>query len=127
MTERKLEAKGRAEYSYDYANDILYFKIKDRSYRESIEFDNLIIDIDQEEFITGIRIMNASSMLRIPKYALRNIQQFEFNSRLESTAITVQLNFACVLRNKVLVNKGQDILREAPFAVEEARLATATV
>src|SRR3989344_361390 len=109
MKDRKLDAKGKGEYSYDYANDILYFKIRDRKYKESIEFENLIIDIDEEEFITGIRIMNASSMLRIQKYALKNIQRMEFNARLEEKNITVQLFFTCLIRNKVIESRGQDI------------------
>ena len=36
---RLLEGKG--EVDYDYTNDILFFKIKDREYDRSLEFENL--------------------------------------------------------------------------------------
>jgi hypothetical protein len=90
-----------------------------------VEFENLIVDIDDEGFIVGIRVMDASSTLRMPKYALKSIRQFEFSSRFEQDAITVQLNFTAMLRNKVLINKGQDILRDAPFAASEPRTVSA--
>jgi uncharacterized protein YuzE len=126
MTDRQLNAKGRGEYTYDYAHDVLLFKIKDRTYRESIEFNNITIDIDAEGFITGIQIFDASTALRIPKYALQHIVNFEFNSRAENGTITVQVHFNSVLRNKMIMNKTQDIQRDAPFAVQEPRTVEAT-
>jgi uncharacterized protein YuzE len=123
--DRHLEAQGLGERSYDYANDILYFKIKNRNYAESLEFGNIIVDIDDQQFITGIRILDASTVLRIPKYGLNNIQEFAFTSRFDREQITVQLNFSCALRNKMIQSHGQDILREAPFAVKEPHTVTA--
>ena len=46
MNGRHLAAEGKGEYTYDYLNDILLFKIKDRDYLKSLDFDNLIVDID---------------------------------------------------------------------------------
>jgi uncharacterized protein YuzE len=118
--------QGVGEYTYDYANDVLYFTTKHRTYAESIEFENLIIDIDDEHFIVGIRILDASRTLHLPKYALKSIRQFDFASRFDQGAVTVQLNFTARLRNKVIVNKGQDILRDAPFTVAEPHTVAAT-
>ena len=42
---KHLEAEG--EMSYDYANDILFFKVKNREYNSSIEFQNMVIDADR--------------------------------------------------------------------------------
>ncbi len=47
LESRHLEAKGKMDY--DYANDILFFKLKDREYAFSIEFHNIVIDIDKEK------------------------------------------------------------------------------
>ena len=57
MKPRHLEAEG--EMDYDYANDVLFFKIKDREYDFSIEFQNMVIDVDEEKFIVGIQIFEA--------------------------------------------------------------------
>lgn len=113
MKGRYLEAKGMGQYTYDYVNDLLLFKIKDRDYLKSLDFDNLIVDIDKEGFITGLRIFDASKIFNIPKLALKNIQSFRFNARIEDKKVTIQLEFIPVLRNKPLIKQGQNVVREA--------------
>ena len=113
MNGRHLAAEGKGEYTYDYLNDILLFKIKDRDYLKSLDFDNLIVDIDKEGFITGMRIFDASKIFNIPKLALKNIKFFKFNARVEDKKVTIQLEFIPVLRNKPLIKQGQNLIREA--------------
>jgi uncharacterized protein YuzE len=113
MKARHLDAKGKGEHSYDYRNDMLLFKIRNRDYQKSIDFDNIIIDIDTEGFITGIRVFDASKVFNLSKLALSKIQQFEFNARAEDKVISVQLRFTSVLRNKPIIKQGQDFVREA--------------
>lgn len=110
---KHLEARGKGEYTYDYANDILLFKVKNRDYSKSIEFDNLVADIDKEGFITGLRVFDASQIFELPKMALNNVKQFEFNAKAENKVITIQLKFIPVLRNKPLIKQGQNLVREA--------------
>ena len=113
MNGRHLAAEGKGEYTYDYSNDILLFKIKDRDYLKSLDFDNLIVDIDKEDFITGMRIFDASKIFNIPKLALKNIKSFRFNARVEDKKVTIQLEFIPILRNKPLIKQGQNLIREA--------------
>lgn len=113
MESRHLDARGKGEYTYDFRNDILLFKIKDRDYAMSIEFENLIVDIDKEGFITGLRIFDASQVFRLTKLALNNVKRFEFNTKVENKIITIQLRFISVLRNRPVIKHGQDIIREA--------------
>jgi len=109
---KHLNAPGKGGYSYDYGNDILLFKIRDRNYAISIEFDNFIVDIDEEGFITGSRIFDASKVFKLSKVALNNLKSFEFHTRAENGVISVQLRFNCVLRNSV-IKQGHDFVREA--------------
>jgi uncharacterized protein YuzE len=113
MKKRLLEAKGKGEYTYDYSNDVLLFKIKDRDYKKSIDFENIVVDIDKEGFITGMRVFDASKIFKLTKMALKNIKQFEFNAKAEENVITIQLRFMAVLRNKPMIKHGQDFVREA--------------
>ncbi|MCX6706891.1 MAG: DUF2283 domain-containing protein [Candidatus Woesearchaeota archaeon] len=113
MKGKHLNAKGKGESSYDYKNDILLFKIKDREYKLSLDFGNLVVDVDKEGFITGLRIFDASQLLRLSKLALKNVKQFEFNAKVEEKVITIQLRFMSMLRNKCLVKQGQDFVRDA--------------
>ena len=113
MKKRHLDAKGKGEYDYDYKNDLLSFKIKNREYLKSFDFGNLIVDIDKDGFITGLRIFDASKIFNISKLALKNVKQFEFNTSFEDRIIKIQLRFVPVLRNKPLIKQGQDFEREA--------------
>jgi uncharacterized protein YuzE len=110
---KHLDAKGKGFYSYDYVHDLLLFKIKDREYKKSLDFGNLIVDIDSEGFITGLRIFDASQVFDLPKIALKNVKQFEFNTSVEDNVVKIQLKFVPILRNQPMIKQGQDFVREA--------------
>ena len=80
---------------------------------KSLDFDNLIVDIDKEGFITGLRIFDASEIFNIPKLALKNIKSWRFNASIEDKKVTIQLEFIPILRNKPLIKQGQNLVREA--------------
>ena len=93
MANRHLDARGKGEYFYD--------------------FDNLVIDFDKEDYMTGMRVFDASKIFKLTKLQLKSISQFEFNASCEDNVISIQLRFAFRLRNKQTVVQGQDFIREA--------------
>ena len=113
MKVRHLDARGKGKYLYDYDNDIANFKVKDKEYLKSIDFDNFIIDIDTKGYIIGIRIFDVSKIFKIDKIALKKMLNWEFNSRIEDNVLTFQLRFTCMLRNKQIVTQGEDFVRDA--------------
>lgn len=106
MKERHLEAEG--EMDYDYINDILFFKLQNREYDFSLEFQNMVIDVDKEKFITGIQIFNASEFLGIQKINLRKIPKWQFKSRIDKGVIEIRLFYQIEIRNKII--KGNPII-----------------
>jgi len=96
---RKLEAEG--EMDYDFANDILFFKVKGREYDFSLEFQNMVIDIDNEKFVTGIQLFEASSFLGMTKINLRKIPKWKFSAKIEGNIIELRLNYQLEIRNKI--------------------------
>lgn len=122
MKKRHLDAKGKGLYDYDYVNDVLSFKIKNREYLKSLDFGNLIVDIDKEGFITGLRMFDASKIFHIPKIALTNVKQFEFNTSVEDKVIKIQLRFIPILRNKPLIKQGQDFERAVRSKIEDSNV-----
>lgn len=100
--ERTLEAEG--EMDYDYINDILLFKVKDREYDFSIEFQNMVVDVDNEQFIVGIQIFDASKFLKIDKEHLRKIIKWQFKARLRDNEFRIDLYYQVVIRNKIVNN-----------------------
>ena len=113
MTNKRLDARGKGEYVYDFAHDIMTFKVKDRDYKKSVDFDNIVVDFDKEDFATGMRIFDASKIFKLSRLQLKNVVGFEFNANVEDKIITLQLRFTCAMRNKQKVVQGQDFIREA--------------
>ncbi|MEK6872259.1 MAG: DUF2283 domain-containing protein [Nanoarchaeota archaeon] len=103
--------EGQGEVDYDFVNDILFFKVKDRTYDKSIEFENLVIDIDDKEFITGIQIFDASKFLQVNKESLRNIPKWTFQAIVIGENIEIRLNYETIVRNKT-IEKNPIIVRE---------------
>ena len=100
MHKRHLNGTGKGEFLYDFNNDILMFKIKDRAYDISAEFQNFVADVDAEWFVTGIRIFDASKVFGVDKYTLKNIIKWRFETFVESGTITIRLSFVGKVRNK---------------------------
>lgn len=124
METRNLDAKGKGEVDYDYSNDILFFKIKEREYSRSIELEDIVLDIDKEGYITGIQIFGASKMFNVDKDTLRNVHKWEFKVRTEGKVIFVQLMFEMLRRNQI-VERGQNLVREAPSLLTNSEVMCA--
>ena len=109
IKERHLEGKG--EMDYDYVNDILLFKVKDREYDFSLEFQNMVIDVDKEKFIVGIQIFDVSEFLGIEKAHLRQIPKWQFKARVYDNTIELRLFYQIEVRNRI-VEKNPIIIQE---------------
>lgn len=100
--ERHLDARGKGELSYDYVHDVLIFKIKDRDYKMSVEFQNFAIDIDSEDFVTGIRIFDVSKVSGLKRIVFKNLIHGEFKASIKDKIISVRLNIVGKLRNRII-------------------------
>lgn len=121
---KRLDGTGKGECLYDYKHDILTFKIRDRNYRQSVEIQNYVIDVDEEGFVTGIRIFDATKVLGLSKLALRNIIRMDFRAQIRNNVISVTLKFSSMLRNKILFKEKetftQKITQESPTPLEDS-------
>lgn len=97
---RHLEAKGKMDY--DYVNDILFFKVDNREYPYSLEFQNMVIDVDEEDFIVGIQIFEASSFLNISRGNLRTIPKWQFKAKVDNGVVELRLFYQISVRNRII-------------------------
>ena len=121
MTHSKhLAARGQGEVDYDFKEDTLFFKVKGREYLKSIEFDDVVVDIDHAGFITGVQIFGASEIFGMDKDALREVRQWEIMTKVEKNIVTLQVRFEVLKRNKI-IKQGQSLIRESlsPLADSE--------
>ena len=107
---RNLTAEG--EMDYDYSNDILFFKVKNREYNYSLEFGNIVVDVDSDNFVTGIQLFDASDLLRTSKEELRKIAKWQFQASVNQERIEIRITFQALVRNK-MVEKNPIIVQQA--------------
>ncbi len=88
------------DYDYDLKNDIFFFKVKDREYAYSIELNNLVIDFDEEDFIVGLQVFNASTFFDISKENLHRVKNFKMQSKIKNGLIQINLTFGMIIRNQ---------------------------
>ncbi|HIG92696.1 TPA: DUF2283 domain-containing protein [Candidatus Woesearchaeota archaeon] len=124
MKTKHLDAKGKGEMDYDYTEDTLFFKVKERDYDHSIELEDVVLDIDKEGYITGIQIFGASKMFNVDKDTLRNVQKWEFTVRTEGKIIFIQLIFEMLRRNQI-VERGQNLVRESSTLLTDSEVRCA--
>ncbi|MBI2581241.1 DUF2283 domain-containing protein [Candidatus Woesearchaeota archaeon] len=123
-TNRHLEGPG--EISYDYKYDTLVFKMNNRNYKHSFEFQNFIADIDDKNFITGIRILDASKIFDTNKLVLKGIIKGGFKSRSEHNMVTITFKFITKIRNRIFPilsekeNFTQQITENAPIKMPDS-------
>ena len=124
METKQLNSIGNGEMDYDYSNDILFFKVKNREYEHSIELEDVVLDIDKQGFITGIQIFGASAIFKVDKETLQNIKKWEFNVQTEGKVVSIQLIFEMIKRNKI-VERGQNLVRETSTMLDDSEVLCA--
>ena len=100
IQDRKLTGEG--EFDYDLANDILFFKVKNREYSYSMELSNYVIDIDSEEFVVGMQIFDASTLFNLGKEVLKSVKNWRLEATIKNNIIQVKVFFDTVIRNKIV-------------------------
>ena len=63
-----------------------------------------MIDIDNEQFITGIQVFDASQFLKIDKEHLRKITKWQFKANLQGSQFRIDLYYQVIIRNKIVNN-----------------------
>jgi len=100
--EKDRQLNGLGEFDYDYINDVLFFKVKNREYSNSIELSNYVIDIDSKGFVVGMQIFDASNLFQSNREALKNVKNWKLEASIKNKIIQVKVLFNMILRNKII-------------------------
>ncbi|PIN79360.1 hypothetical protein COV16_04675 [Candidatus Woesearchaeota archaeon CG10_big_fil_rev_8_21_14_0_10_34_8] len=124
--EKLKQLKCNGEVDYDFSHDILFFKTKNREYVKSMELDNITLDIDAKNYITGIQIFEASKFLQTSKETLLSVQKWQFQSMVYEGKLEVRLVFQIKVRNKI-IEKNPIIVESLTEPLPNSELVCATV
>ena len=96
---RKSEA---SKYDYDLQNDSIFFYGEDKKYKSSVELEGVILDFNEEDYLTGIEILDASEKFNVSKADLLNIKNFNATIIINKENIDVQMKMEYYKRNKLI-------------------------
>ncbi|EHP88523.1 DUF2283 domain-containing protein [Methanotorris formicicus] len=94
------EIKGEAGLDYDAETDALYVYAKDIKYVESIDLDDIILDIGENGIIKGIEILDASKKFKLNKYDLKHIKKLIAEIEITPDVIKLKITISVLKRNK---------------------------
>ena len=117
MKTKYLDAKGKGIVDYDFEEDTLFFKVKNRDYLKSIDFGDFVLDVDTKGFVTGIQIFDASKLFDVSKTTLNKVKRWQFHTKVEENKILLQLSFEAVNKNKTVVER-HSLVRDYPSSFE---------
>ncbi len=113
QTIMKLATSSKGNVSYDYDNDYLVIKTKDRNYDHSIELNDVIVDLDSQDNIVGIRIFYPTKYLKLTKSSIKQIENCFLDISSEGKTLLVRLRFATTKAEQTTLH---DIQREMLIA-----------
>ena len=96
---RKSEA---SKYDYDLQNDSIFFYGEDRKYKSSVELEGIILDFNEEDYLIGIEILDASEKFKVSKADLLNIKNFDATITINKENIDVRMKMEYYKRNKLI-------------------------
>ncbi len=90
------------DYQYDMEVDGLFIYVsQDYQYNTSIELDNdVILDFDEAGTPVALEILNASHVLKVPKYALNGIEEIKMTIKVNEKSISLKAGFGVILHNR---------------------------
>lgn len=91
-----------SKYDYDLQNDSIFFYGEDKKYKSSVELEGVILDFNEEDYLTGIEILDASEKFNISKADLLNIKNFDATIIISKENIDVRMKMEYYKRNKLI-------------------------
>ena len=86
----------------DFQIDSLLVYSGETTYKESIELDGIIIDVNNEDNLTGIEVLDVSQKFNISKTDILNIKQFNGIIEINKETIKITMKIKFSKRNKLI-------------------------
>lgn len=94
---------------YDSSNDILFISNEEKV-KTSIDIGDFVLDVNNNNFICGLEVMDASENLGISKKLLNNIKNIKMN-------VLYRTDNICVLLTMLFQDKGKEVNMSIPLSL----------
>ncbi|HUV82648.1 MAG TPA: DUF2283 domain-containing protein [archaeon] len=93
-----------SKHDYDLQNDSIFFYGEDNNYKSSIDFDGIVIDFNEEDYLMSIEILDASEKFNFSKQDLLNIKNFHATIEVTKENIELTMNLKISKRNRLVAS-----------------------
>lgn len=95
---RHLEAKA---YDYDFVNDSIFFYKEGEKYRSSLEFNGIILDFSEDDYLMNLEMLDVSEKFNVSKSDLLNLKQFNATINIDKNNIKITMTMEVLKRNQI--------------------------
>jgi uncharacterized protein YuzE len=114
------------KFDYDFENDTIFFYGTDKKYKTSIDIDDIILDVGEDNSVIAIEILDASKKFSVQKSDLSNILHFNAEISISKETIKVIMKLVIKKRNG-LINKFREACglnnNDLPVSTQEMALS----
>jgi len=97
-----------SKFDYDFENDTIFFYGTDKKYKTSIDIDDIILDVCEDNSAIAIEILDASKKFNVPKSDLSSDLSniLHFNAEISVSKETIKVIMKLVIKKRNgLINK----------------------
>ena len=107
MTDKK-----QLDYSYDYLADSLFIYVVGSSdYEEAIEINNnTYLSLDEDSYPVALEILDASKVLHVKKFNLKNIKSINLKTCINNKEIIVDCVLEVPIHNKNQIKSTNSVI-----------------
>lgn len=113
---------GRGRYTYSFDTDLLIYKIDDIPYQQSLEYENLLIDLGPRGVLSGIRVFDASIVFGVSKQALIDVKNFALIVKITRDSISVIVRFDVKKQSKTKTCEQSFVTQELTRGIQESEM-----
>lgn len=115
-----------SKFDYDFENDTIFFYGTVKKYKTSIDIDDIILDLGEDNSAIAIEILDASKKFSVPKSDLLYILHFNAEISVSKETIKVVMKLVIKKRNG-LINKFTEACglnnNDLPVSLQEMALS----
>jgi len=91
-----------SKIDYDLENDSLFIYGSGKKYKKSIDLNDIILDMSEDDYVMAIEILEASKKFNFSKVDLLNIQSFDADIEINEDTIKIDMKIEIIKRNNLI-------------------------
>jgi uncharacterized protein YuzE len=88
-----------SKIDYDLENDSVFIYGSGKKYKKSIDLNDIILDMSEDNYVMAIEILDASKKFNVLKTDLLSIKSFDADIEINEDTIKIEMKIDIIKRN----------------------------